>query len=316
MFWNKKPDPRPFGIPLDGLEISLKAGNMKTERDGNALIARQNGITTRISVDQPKDRQTEDGMIQAVVTIRNELPAELAPFLGKSEAISAFNPMTTIGALMVERGKPVIGSRITVYEGENAWDLQVHLVMAAALVSAQTMMGAVRRVLTGEGSNSDQDTSSSWTDDDMDEVQGYLSKMSVCTAGGGGLTAEFGLRSGNLSAAQGDHYTALWKLNTEQPHPEAGGGLFCLLEMPHQIPDEAHLGLIVDKLNALEMSPLDLPPHIGAWCPGSLGNNPAYVTFLPNYLHDKQGLALNVSFWAVNRAQWANAMLASLGVRA
>ncbi len=316
MSWKMKPEPQPFGIPLDALELFLTAGNMKTERDGNMLIARQNGITSRISVDQPKDRKTEDGMIQAVITIRNEFPTELAPLLGKPEAIASFNQMTTIGSLMVELGRPVMGSRITVYEGEGAMDLQLRLVMASALISAQTMMGSVRRFLTGGGSNSEADTESHWSDDDMEEVEGYLSRMSLCTTGGGGLTAEFGLRSGNVSAVQGDHFTALWKLKTKQPHPEAGGGLFCLLEMPHQVRDEAHLRLILDKLNTMEMSPLDLPPHIGAWCPGSLGNNPAYVTFLPNYLHEKRGLAVNMSVWAVNRAEWANAMLASLGVKA
>ena len=63
------------------------------------------------------------------------------------------------------------------------------------------------------------------------------------------------------------------------------------------------------------MAPHDLPPHFGAWCPGRLGNNPSYVTFLPNALHSAPGIAVNTAFWAMNRAQWANAMLASLGVR-
>jgi hypothetical protein len=73
--------------------------------------------------------------------------------------------------------------------------------------------------------------------------------------------------------------------------------------------------LIVERLNVMEMAPLDLPPHIGAWCTGTLGNNPAYVTFLPNFFHDKASIAVNVSVWAAGRAQWANAMLASLGVK-
>jgi hypothetical protein len=47
-----------------------------------------------------------------------------------------------------------------------------------------------------------------------------------------------------------------------------------------------------------------------------LGNNPAYISFLPNPLYAASGIAVNSAFWAMNRAQWANAMLASLGVRA
>lgn len=306
---------QPFGVPLDRLEVALKAGHMTTERDGNTLIGRQDGITTRISVDQPEDRKTEEGAIQAVVTIRTELPSGLSPSIAKPQLVDNLNRMTTIGALMTEGGRLVIGSRITVHEGEDAWDLQAVLIVSAALSSAQSMLGAIQWALTKERRADDSNFESSWSDQDLEEVRGYLSHISVCTAGKGGLTAEFSLRSDSISAIQGDQYTALWRLITDQPHPQAGGGLFCLLEMPHQANDPAHLGLIVERLNVMEMAPLDLPPHIGAWCTGTLGNNPAYATFLPNFLHDKAGIAVNVSVWAAGRAQWANAMLASLGVK-
>jgi len=315
MFWNTKPDPQPFGVPLDRLEIALKAGHVTTERDGNTLIGRQDGITTRISVDQPKDRKTEEGAIRAVVTIRIELPSEFSSFIAKPKFVDDLNRMTTIGALMIEAKRLLIGSRITLHYGEDAWDLQALLIVSAALSSAQSMLGAVHWALTKERRADDSNMESSWSDQDLDEVRGYLSHISVCTAGNRGLTAEFGLHDGSISAVLGNQDTALWRLVTDQPHPQAGGGLFCLLEMPHQAFDPAHLGLIVERLNAMEMAPLDLPPHIGAWCTGTLGNNPAYVTFLPNFLHDRAGIAVNVSVWAAGRAQWANAMLASLGVK-
>jgi len=47
-----------------------------------------------------------------------------------------------------------------------------------------------------------------------------------------------------------------------------------------------------------------------------LGNNPAYVSFLPNAMRGVSGIATNVSIWVLDRARWASAMLASLGVRA
>ena len=315
MFWNTKPDPQPFGVPLDRLEVALKAGHMATERDGNTLIGRQDGITTRISVDQPEDRKTEEGAIRAVVTIRTELPPELSSTIAKPAFINDLNRMTTIGALMIEERRLVIGSRITLHEGEDAWDLQALLIVSAALSSAQSMLGAIHWALTKERRADDSSMDSSWSNQDFEEVRGYLSKISLCTAGDRGLSAEFGLHDGSISAVLGNQDTALWRLITDQPHPQAGGGLFCLLEMPHQANDPAHLGLIVERLNVMEMAPLDLPPHIGAWCTGTLGNNPAYVTFLPNFLHDKAGIAVNVSVWAAGRAQWANAMLASLGVK-
>jgi hypothetical protein len=308
--------PQPYGVPLDRLEAALKSGHMTTERDGNTLIGRQDGITTRISVDQPADRKTEDGAIQAVITIRTELPSELSSVIAKPRFICDLNRMTTIGALIIEDKRLVIGSRITLYEKEDAWDLQALLVISAALSSAQSMLGAIHWALTKERRVDGIDIASKWSDYDLEEVRGYLSKISVCTAGKGGVTAEFGLHFGSMSAVQGDQDTALWKLITDQPHPQAGGGLFCLLEMPHQASDADQLDLIVQQLNTMEMAPLDLPPHIGAWCVGTLGNNPAYVTFLPNLLHEKPGIAVNVSVWAMARAQWANAMLASLGLKA
>jgi hypothetical protein len=66
----------------------------------------------------------------------------------------------------------------------------------------------------------------------------------------------------------------------------------------------------------MEMAEDDLVPHFGAWCVGKLGNNPAYVSFLPNVLHRVSGIAVNNAVWAMNRAIWANEKLASMGITA
>jgi hypothetical protein len=39
------------------------------------------------------------------------------------------------------------------------------------------------------------------------------------------------------------------------------------------------------------------------------------VTFLPNALHPVSGIAVNVAIWVMHSAQWANGMLASMGLR-
>ena len=119
-----------------------------------------------------------------------------------------------------------------------------------------------------------------------------------------------------MSAAVGDQDTALFQLLADQPHPELGGGLSCLLQMPHQFSDEKLVHHFCLQLNNLEMAARDLPPHFGAWCVGKLGNNLAYVSFLPNALHSVSGIAVNAAFWAMSRVQVANAMLASLSVQA
>jgi len=87
-----------------------------------------------------------------------------------------------------------------------------------------------------------------------------------------------------------------------------------LLQMPHQVNDEQQLKQICTQLNNMEMAARDLPPHFGAWCPGKILNNPAYVSFYPNALHSIPGIAVNTASWARFRAQLANEKLASLGV--
>ena len=141
-----------------------------------------------------------------------------------------------------------------------------------------------------------------------------MSRFCVCFADGLGLSAEFGISEGSVSAIAHDHQTALFQLTADRPHPELGGGLFCFLQMPHKLRDARRLNELCMELNNMEMKAHDLPPHFGAWCPGKLGNNPAYVSFLPNLMHVISGIAMNSAFWAMRRARWANAALATLGV--
>lgn len=205
-----------------------------------------------------------------------------------------------------------MGSRLTIYEQEDAWrTLQLPLLMFATIGATDAILGGLRRAM-GDGQG--RGGASRWTERDLAQVEGYLSRLSVCTTGGLGLTAEFGLKQGAGSAVVGDHRTALFQLLADQPHPEFGGGLFCLLQMPHQVADSDRLAQVCLQLNRMEMAAHDLPPHFGAWCPGRLGTNPAYVSFLPNAMRNVSGIAVNPGFWAMNRAQWAGAMLPALGV--
>lgn len=128
-----------------------------------------------------------------------------------------------------------------------------------------------------------------------------------------GLTAEFGLSKDSVSAVTGDTDTALFQLIGEQPHPELGGGLLCRLQLTHISSDKKRLNQVCVQLNNMEMAAHDLPPHFGAWCIGE-HDNLAYISFYPNRMHDISGIAINTGFWATSRAQWANAILASLGV--
>lgn len=308
----RKPNPRPLGVPLDGLEKALQPTTLETSRDGDALVVRHEKLVSRVEVIPPANPETEDGPISAVVTIKTPLPEELTSFVDNPNLIGAINSMATLGAVTEDGGDYFFGSRLTVYEQEDAWNIQFPLLLFTIIGGVDSLLGATRRMFTKEPPAGGE---SEWTEGDLDLVHSYLSRISVCNTGGLGLTAEFGLKADAVSAAAGDHETALWQLMADQPHPELGGGLFCLLELPHQIPDEVKLDRMLGELNRMEMAPHDLPPHFGAWCRGNLQNNPAYVSFLPNALHSAEGIALNASLWALNRAQWADAMLVASGAR-
>jgi len=279
------------------------------------LVARHEHYTTRVEVVPPENRETEDGPIRGVVRITTELPKQLLEVFKKPEATVAMNGFAALGSLFSDGTSVYIGSRLTIYEAEDAWrTLHLPLLMFTTIMGAEAILGAVRRTFNNEVY---ADEPTKWTDDDFQQVKSRLSSFCLCTTGGRGLTAEFGLSEGAVTAAAG-HNTALWRLKTDQPHPELGGGLLCVLEMPH-LAEKNRLHEICEQLNNMEMTAADLPPHFGAWTEGKLGSNPAYVSFFPNAFHELRGtspMAVNAAFWAANRAQWANRVLASLGVRA
>ena len=316
MYWNKKSDPNPMGVALGDLKMMLEPTSIKASIEGNALIAQHEHYKIRVEVVPPENRESENGPIKAVVRLLTELPAPvLALFKGNhSDAIAAFNSFAALGALTYDNGKVFIGSRLTIYEEEDSWrTLHLPLLMFTVICGSEAILGGVRRTFSEEPPRGGE---SKWDEDDFEAIEGYLSRLCVCTTGGRGLTAEFGLAEGAASAIAGDHKTALFQMSAEDPHPELGGGLFTVLQMPHRVEEENRLKTICMQLNKMEMAAHDLPPHFGAWCPGKLGNNIAYVSFYPNALYSATGIGINVAIWALNRAQWANAMLASLGVRA
>jgi hypothetical protein len=316
MFWTKKPDPNPLGVRLCDLKKMLEQTSIVATLRGNVLLARHEHYTTRIEVLPPENCESENGPIQAVVRVITDLPTPVQSlFQGREAAVmAAYNSFAGLGALYGNGGTVQIGSRLTIYQAEDAWGtLHLPMLLFTTICGSEAILGGLRRTMTNEEERGGE---SEFTDSDLEQVAGYLSGNCVCTVADRGLTAEFSLTDGNDSAVFGDQKTALFQLFADQPHPELGGGLFCLLQLPHQVHDEDHLQRLCLQLNDMEMEAHDLPPHFGAWCPARSGNTLAYATFLPNALHSVSGVAINNAFWAMNRAQWANALLASLGVSA
>jgi hypothetical protein len=316
MFGKRKIDTSPLGVPLGDLLPLLQPTTIKAALQGSTLIARHEHYTVRTEVVRPNEQGSDP--IQAVVRIECDLPQPVAEVL-KPPLIIEMNSFAALGAVCVkpDKHKPYIGSRLTIFEieADQVWrDLHLPLLLSAIIYGAEPILGAMRRMFANQGTASRE--TSAWTGGDIKRIENYLSQRCVCTTGKLGLTAEFGLAAGAVSAFAG-HKTALFRMMADQPHPDIGGGLFCLLQMPHELPDQERLREVCMTLNQMEMAAADLVPHFGAWCGGKAGNNPAYVSFLPNLLHGViPGIGENAAIWAMARANWANAALAQLGHRA
>ena len=222
MFWNKKDEPSPLGVPLGDLMVMLQPTSIKASLKGNTLTARHEHYTIRIEVVPPETRESENGPIRAVVRMITELPKPiLTLFQGKeAEATAAYNAFAALGSLCADRGNVYIGSRLTIYEAEDSWrTLHLPLLMFTTICGTEAILGALRRTMTNEGQRGG---TSKWTEPDFAQVEGHLSRLCLCTTGGLGLTAEFGLNEGAVSAAAGDHKTALFQLMADQPHPALG----------------------------------------------------------------------------------------------
>jgi hypothetical protein len=238
----------------------------------------------------------------------------------KEKAPAVINRMATLGALTFDGDDVFVGSRLTVLESDHAWNIQGPLVLLS-ISAAEDILRAPRKALTGQPNGNGK---SAWGTRDFEQVEAIFSQRCVCVGEEHGVTAEFALdtvnaepalETGLVEVTAGGGGTALWKIVSDEPHPAIGGGLFCMLELPHRLRGEPWLSQVLQQLNELEMQAEPLPPHFGAWCAGTLGDNPAYVSFLPNALHDAApGIAANMTAWALGRAEWANITLASFGV--
>jgi hypothetical protein len=281
MFFKKKFDPNPRGVPLEYLESCLRRTTLKISRDADSLIAEHYpAVVTKLKVIAPTRDEPSKDPLQAVVQITTDFPRNLKSFL-TPESLMTLNQAAVFGALTLDNGRCFIGSRLSVFEQEQAWNLYIPFLLGAVISGKEHHADAILSML---GKREAKAGDSAWTVDDFNYVQSKLSEFCVCTSNGRGLTAEFGLRPDMGSAVLGHHMTALWQLMAEQPHPGAGGGLLCTLHMPHRVSRE-RLPDALANLNRREMEPRDQSPHFGAWCQGNSEDTVAYVSFLPNMMH-------------------------------
>lgn len=309
MFFKKKIDPNPLGVPLGEIDEILKSTTLQSKLIKGGMEVTYEMLTAIVSVEEPPIKEAPIKNIQAVVTIKTYLPKQFLKFLSNPKFRMMANNMATFAALTEDEGGIFLGSRLTIYEDETGWNVYFPLLLYS-LIATNEIFNHSLRVLLGQQQPIKEP--SEWTDADFELTKSYLDKMCVCTTGGLGFTAEFGIEADAVTAIMG-HQTALWRMLATEPHPALGGGLFCILELPFGF-EEDKLMSVINALNKAEMLPHDLPPHFGSWTIGNRKNNPAYVSFLPNIMHkEAKNIHVNTSIWANSRVQCACATLLSHG---
>ena len=71
-------------------------------------------------------------------------------FVDNRNLIGAINSMATLGAVTEDGGDYFIGSRLTVYEQEDAWNIQFPLLLFTIIGGVDSLLGATRQMFTKE----------------------------------------------------------------------------------------------------------------------------------------------------------------------
>lgn len=309
MFFKKKIDPNPLGVPLAEINEILKSTTLKSKLVHGGMEVTYEKLKAVVAVEKPPVKEAPIKNIQAIVTIKTYLPKQFLQLMSNPEFRMMANNMATFAALTEDNLGIYLGSRLTIYEEETGWNVYFPMLLYSLIATNEIFNHSLRFLL---GKEQPSKEASEWTNADFELTKNYLEKMCVCNTGGLGFTAEFGIEKDAVSAIVG-HQTALWRMLATEPHPALGGGLFCILELPfgYEKPKLLH---VVNTLNKAEMLPRDLPPHFGSWTIGNRENNPAYVSFLPNVMHkEAKNIQVNMSIWANSRVQSACATLLSHG---
>lgn len=295
------------GVPLIEIAIHLTrfGAGVDLRSDGLRVVAE--GGSSLLRVLEPAEASLDEVPLKAVVVVERPLP-ETFPAVDL-QLVSVMNRAASLGAITVSDGSARMVSRLTTYEGDDAWRYHVPLLAHCALQAAQAPLGpgggALKKIPR---------RASTWPKADFAALGARHRGRCFCTADDDGFTAEFGLRAGPGASALGDDATALLHMTVRHRHPRHGVGLHLQLDMPHQFSDPARLSAVIARLNEWEAQAGDRVPHYGAWCRGEV-DNPAYTCFLPQALW-QEGLATSMAIWMRMRALLADGFLVAHGLRA
>ena len=130
-------------VPLDVIASMIEAGAGKVERGPGHVAFDGYGGRTTIEV-APVHQKTADGLeVEAVIKTRTDLNQDL-PLDDRMFAV--INTMASFGALLRDpkTGRLIVGSRVSVYRGDDVWRLYAPLVAFGALLQAESVSALQR----------------------------------------------------------------------------------------------------------------------------------------------------------------------------
>lgn len=299
-------------VPLDVIAAMVESAVGKAVRGPNRIAFNGFGGVTTIDV-VPVHQKTPDRQeVEAVVRISTELGMQDFPFDERMFAL--INTMTSFGALFRDpkTGRVIIGSRISVYRGDDVWRLYAPLVAFSALLQAETLLKSLAQQIGGKQVEPMQlpghDEPSQWSRKDFEATAQQLSSRNLLANGGdGGMTVEFPWEPGAVSAIGGQR-TSLLQCRSDTPHPLLGNGLFYKLDLPVRF-GETQLPKLASQLNLHEWSGVDAVPFFGAWCSNLESGLLTFAGFWPNLMY-QPGTVSNIAVWMMHRSTMARGLLA------
>ena len=266
----------------------------------------------------PLDIDTYDGFrLSERIEARTELSYVIDDF--DESFFRLANSYATTGAVLrcPDSGRAVIVSGVNVFREdiEALHRLYVPTLLWSSLVQSFSVQHALRKTFGTDflGERSEMigmegcNEPSRWGPEDFSWAEQRMRDVGIyCNASETSLTAEFEWEPGALSAITGDS-TSLFQVNSGVTHPTAGNGLAFRLALPVSA-DDTDLVTLVDTLNELEISGVDVPPAFGAWALLPQLNSVAYTGFWLNCMY-QPGTVANIAAWCKIRSKVARQVI-------
>jgi hypothetical protein len=138
-----------IGVAHDD-DLASGTTTLKVSRDAEALIAEHETAVTTVKVLPPVRDEISKDPIQAVVQITT-VPENFPGSLATPESLMMFNQMAVLGALTIDAGQCFVGSRLTVFEREDAWTLYLPFLLFTTIAGSDAHLGALQSRVRQQG---------------------------------------------------------------------------------------------------------------------------------------------------------------------